>query len=595
MELFQNVPKRIFDLLPIYENRYGSGKEIVAGKENGAWRRYTIKETIEIVNNISFGLLQLGIRKDDKVAFVSRNCPEWNFVDWAIQQIGAIGVPLYPTISESEYKHNLEHSESKLLFIYGNDIYRKVKNVIPEIKSLQAVYSFRPVEGMKELSELIELGKANADAEKLEALKAAVSEEDVATIIYTSGTTGVPKGVMLTHSNLVSDMLCLDALFTADTSTVILSYLPLSHIYERETLYSYYNLGASVYYAENMGTIVDNIAEVKPDLFASIPRLLEKIHYRIVTKGHKLKGIKKHIFNWALNLGYNYDECGDNNVWYKLQQKIADKLVYKQLRQVLGGNLKLIIVGGAAIQPRLAKLFTAMGIYILEGYGLTETSPVIAVNSLVTGNIKIGTVGHPVKAAKVKISDEGEILVKGPIVMKGYYKAPEMTAEVIDEEGYFHTGDRGLIDHEGFLRITGRVKEIFKTSMGKYISPVAIENKFLESPFFNSIMVIGEGQKFAAAFIVPNFEHLRSWCKTKEIKYTTDAEMIQNKEVVDRIKKEVETYNKQLGDYERIMKFELLKSDWSIDDGEMTGTMKMKRSTILARHQDLVEKIYGNN
>jgi Long-chain acyl-CoA synthetases (AMP-forming) len=592
MELYQNVPQRVFDLLPKYEKEFGPEKEIVAGKDNGEWKRYTIHETLEIVDNISYGMLKLGIKRGDNIVLVSRNCPEWNFIDWAIQQIGAVCIPLYPTISESDYKYNLKHSEAKMIFIYGNDIYRKIANILPEVKSLQGLYSIKPVEGFSLLSELMELGQQNVNPQLLKKTKASVLPSDLATIIYTSGTTGIPKGVMLTHTNLISNMMCLDALFPANKDTVLLSYLPLSHIYEREVIYSYMNMGAIVYYAESLGTIVENIGEVKPTVFASIPRLIEKIHYKTISKGQKMKGISKTIFFKALELGYRYDECGNNSCLYRIQQKIADKLVYSKLRSIFGGRLEFIILGGAAIQPRLAKLFSAMKIPIMEGYGLTETSPVVAVNSPISEKVKIGTVGHPVQNVEVRISDEGEILVKGPSVMKGYYKSPEQTAEMIDKDGWFHTGDKGLFDEQGFLKITGRLKEIFKTSMGKFISPTVIENMFLESPFINSIMVVGEGRKFAAALIVPNFEHLRSWCKIKMIPYSTDAEMVKSKVIIMRMRKEIDKYNKQLGDYERIMKFELLNADWSIDKGEMTGTMKMKRNAIQENHQHLIDKLY---
>ena len=597
MNVYENVPARVFDLLPKLSKEFGADKKLLVGKENGVWRPYTVQEVQNLSDTVSYGLLKLGIQKGDRVAFVSRNCPEWHILDFAIQQIGAIGVPLYPTISEEDYKYNLILSESKYLFIYGKDIYRKIERILTDIPTLQGVYSFREVDAdnVKLWDEVIELGKQNVDIERLEAARKQVEPSDIATIIYTSGTTGGQKGVMLTHDNFITDMECLDAWFKADANTKLLSYLPLSHIFEREVCYSFMNLGAVIYYAESLGAIVDNIGEIKPNVFASIPRLIEKIHYKVITKGQKMKGLSKSIFFWALNLGYRYDDSGNNSIFYKIQQKIADLLVYSKLRKVLGDELDVIIVGGAAIQPRLARLFTAMGIPICEGYGLTETSPVISVNSLVTGKVKIGTVGQPIQNVEVKISEEGEILARGPIIMKGYYKDPELTAEAIEADGWFHTGDKGLIDEDGFLKITGRVKEMFKTSMGKYVSPAAVENKLLESPFFSTIMVIGEGQKFAAALIVPNFEHLRSWCKIKGITYTTDAEMVKEKVIVDRMRKEVDKYNKSLGDYERVMKFELIAADWGIDTGEMTGTMKLKRSAIAEKYKDIIDKIYGNS
>ncbi len=592
MDLYLNVPERIFDLLPKYEKEFGSDKVMLAGKENGKWRPYTISETIAIVDAISLFLLNAGIKKNDKIALASRNCPEWNFIDWAIQQVGAVPVPLYPTISQEDYIYDLNHSEARMLFVFGNDIYHKLHPIKDELQFIEQVISIRPTEGLTSLQEVIRIGNEKGDRTLLETAKSAVSKDDVASIIYTSGTMGTPKGVMLTHHNMSSNIMNLDVLFPADHNTVLFSYLPLSHIFEHEVVLAFMNLGASVHYTESMGSIVNDIGEVQPTIFDSIPRLVEKFHDRMLLTGSKMKGFKKNIFFWAINLGYRYDECHQNSFFYELKRKVADKLVYRKLRAIFGGNVQFIIVGGAAIQPRLAKLFTAMGIPVMEGYGLTETSPVIAVNSPVTKKIKIGTVGEPLQNLSVKISSEGEILVKGPSVMLGYYKDPEQTAQVIDAEGYFHTGDRGIIDKDGFLKLTGRIKEIFKTSMGKYISPSLVENKLLESPFINSAVVVGENQKFAAALIIPDFEQLREWCTQQQIAYSFDSEMIKEKVIIKKIRDEINVCNQSLGEYERVMRFELLPTEWSLEKGEITGTLKVRRSVITEHYKDLIENMF---
>ena len=591
MVTYDGAPLRTFDLLPKLEKEYGKSKTILAAKENGEWRVYTVEEALQLMNRVSRALMALGIQKGDRVALASRNCPHWNFIDWAIQQVGAVTVPLYTTISENDYKYNINHSESKLLFIYGQDIYRKIERIQAELPTVQKIVSIKPVEGLMSLEELMPLGET-VTPERLQAAKDCVDRHDMATVIYTSGTTGTPKGVMLTHENLTSNTKCLGQLFYVDKTTRFFSYLPLSHIFERQVVMAYMNRGATVYYAENMATILNDINEVKPHVFTTIPRLLEKVHASVLLKGSKMKGMEKKIFDWAINLGYEFNDKHQNSVLYNLKLRVADKLVYSKVRETLGNHLEVIILGGATIQPKISKLLTAMKMPVMEGYGLTETSPVIAVNSPVTKHIKIGTVGFPVDNVDVKISEEGEILVKGSTVMKGYFKSPETTAEVIDSEGYFHTGDKGLIDEEGFLRLTGRVKEIFKTSMGKYISPSLVENTMLESPFINSIMVVGEGQKFAAALIVPNFEQVRMWCKSQQLHFDSDLEMIKDKNVVGLFRKEVDTLNKRLGDYERVMRFELLPTDFSAEKGEVTSTMKIRRNVIAEHYKSQIENLF---
>lgn len=591
MVQYDGAPMRTFDLLPKLEGEYGKSKTILAAKENGEWRVYTIAEATSCIDRISKALLVLGIQKGDRIAIASRNCPQWNFIDWAIQQVGAVTVPLYTTISENDYKYNISHSEAKLLFIYGQDIFRKIERIQADIPTVQKIITIKPVEGLTSLEELMAMGDS-FKPEQLQAAKDQVDRFDVATVIYTSGTTGTPKGVMLTHDNLTSNTKCLGMLFYVTEKTRFFSYLPLSHIFERQVVMAYMNRGATVYYAENMATILNDLNEVKPHVFTTIPRLLEKVHASILLKGSKMKGIEKRIFDWAIDLGYEFNDRHRNSLLYNMKLRIADKLVYAKVREGLGNEIEVIILGGATIQPKISKLLTAMKMPVMEGYGLTETSPVIAVNSPVTKNIKIGTVGFPVDNVDVKISEEGEIWVKGSTVMKGYFKSPETTAEVIDSEGYFHTGDKGVIDEEGFLRLTGRVKEIFKTSMGKYISPSLVENKMLESPFINSIMVVGEGQKFAAALIVPNFEQVRVWSKEHDLSFNNDIEMIQNKEVVNLFRKEVDALNKSLGDYERVMRFELLPADFSAEKGEVTSTMKIRRNVIAEHYKTQIETLF---
>lgn len=585
---------RIFDLLPHYQEKYIPKPDAIAGKENGEWVKYSIDQMRTIVDEISYGLLALGVGKHDKVATISPNVPEWNFIDMAVLQIGAIHVPVYPTISESDYKYILNHSEVKVAFILGADLYRKIKHILPEVPQLQNIYTFRPVEEVNHLSKLIEIGKANANPEKLKEIKDSIAPYDTATIIYTSGTTGNPKGVMLSHHNLLSNVSAVYRFFPIDQTNKALSYLPLCHVYERTNIYIYLYLGVSVYYAENMATIADNIREISPEILTTVPRLLEKVYDKIMAKGMKLKGLQKQIFFWAHDLGLNYKENGKNSLFYKIQLHIANKLVFSKWREALGGKMRVIVSGGAAIQPRLIKVFTAAKIPVLEGYGLTETSPVIAVNTLEPGGTMFGTVGAVINNVEVLISPEGEILVKGPNVMQGYFKDPELTNTAIDEQGWFHTGDVGLIESSGHLRITGRIKEIFKTSMGKYVSPALIENKFKESPFIDSIMVIGENQKFATALIVPNFDYLRTWCVIKEINYTSDSEMIMNKEVRTRFRKEIEHYNSFFGDYEQIKKFDLTDHEWTVQSGELTANLKLKRSFITSKYDANINQLYNN-
>lgn len=583
--------KRIFDLLPRYEESFKIKDDALAGKVNKKWVKHSIQEFRQKADNISYALMQMGIGKDDKIATISSNRPEWNFVDFGVLQIAAVHVPVYPTISEADYRYILQHSDVKIVFIEDLNLYRKIKHILPEIENKIEVFSFNHIDGVKHLDDLIAFGADNKDSDKLDEVMAAVESNQLATMIYTSGTTGNPKGVMLSHKNIISNVLALYHIFPVDDSSKAVSYLPLCHVYERTNIYIYLYLGVSIYYAENMATIADNLREVKPEILTTVPRLLEKVYDKIITKGRKLTGISKQLFFWAVRLGEKY-EYDDRSFLYNARLKIADKLIFIKWREALGGNMRAVISGGAAIQPRLARVFNAAGIPLVEGYGMTETAPVIAVNTFEYGKRKVGTVGPPVSCNEVKISERGEILVKGDNVMLGYFKDDKMTQETI-VDGWMHTGDQGIIDEDGILKITGRVKEIFKTSMGKYISPVLLENKIKESPFVDQIMVVGENQKFAAALIVPSFEHLKSWCKIKEIEYPSNAEIIKVKRIKDRYKKEIACFNTNFGDTEKIKKFELIDHEWTIDTGEITPNLKLKRNTLHEKYDYLIKKIFG--
>ncbi len=583
--------KRLFDILPYYETTFKPKEDVLAGKQNGKWVKYDIKTIRELADNISYGLLKLGIKKGDKIATISPNRPEWNIIDMAILQIGAVHVPVYPTISENDYKYILAHSEVKYIFVSGWDLYRKIKHIVPNIATVEGVYTFKHFDDIPHLQELVKLGKENSVPDKLEEVKSGIDEADVATIIYTSGTTGNPKGVMLSHKNILGNVMNLYHIFPVDETSRAVSYLPLCHVYERTNIYILLYLGVSIYYAESMGTIAQNIQEVKPHLLTTVPRLLEKVYDKILAKGRALKPVPRWLFFRAVALGEQF-EYGIKNPVFQAQRKFFDKLIFAKWREALGGNMRVVVSGGAAIQPRLVKVFNTAGIPLLEGYGMTETSPVIAVNTFGPGEAKVGTVGLPLKNMQVKISERGEILVKGNSVMVGYYKNPELTRETV-VDGWMHTGDKGEIDKNGLLKITGRVKEIFKTSMGKYISPQLIENKFKESSFIDQIIVIGENQKFAAALIVPDFEYLRSWCHEKEISFSTNNDMIKHPEIIKRFKKEVNSYNKHFGDTEKIKKFELLDHEWTIETGEITANLKLKRSYIHKKYAAVINRIFN--
>jgi long-chain acyl-CoA synthetase len=585
--------KRLFDILKKQEEELRL-TDALAAKENGEWRKYSSDEFYEKASLISYGLLVMGLKRDDKVAIVSNNRPEWNIVDMGMQQIGLIDVPIYPTLSDTEYRFILNDCDAKMIFVSDENLFKKISGIKSAVTSLTEIYSFDKIAGAKHWSEVLSTGEKNKNETLLQQCKDSIKTDDVVTLIYTSGTTGNPKGVMLTHANLLSNVLACEDLPPVAKGAVALSFLPLCHVYERMLTYLYMYLGVRIYYAESMEKIVDNLKEVHPDVFSTVPRLLEKVYDRILAKGKELKGIKRALFFWALNLGLRYELHGENGWWYETQLKLANKLIFSKWREALGGNVKAIVSGGAALQPRLARVFWSAKIVVLEGYGLTETSPVIAVNNTMKKNaVQFGTVGPVIPGVQVKFADDGEILCKGPNVMKGYFNRPDLTAEVIDKDGWFHTGDIGLLEENRFLKITDRKKEIFKTSGGKYIAPQAIENKFKESLFIEQLMVIGENQKFASALIVPAFAHLKLWCEEKGIPWSTNEVMIRNPEVIARLKKEVEEYNLNFGQTEQIKRFELVSKEWTPDSGDLTPTLKLKRKIIAERNKVLIEKIYS--
>ncbi len=584
---------RVFDLLP-YQLHQFPKKDAVANKVAGKWVEYSTEEFIHKANCISLGLIKLGIKKDDKVAIVSFNRPEWNFVDYGIQQVGAVSVPMYPTITEEDYKYIFTDAKVKLVFVSNQDLYNKVKGAVQNLPEVEKIYTFDEVSGALNWTEVVKLGE-NENIEVLDTFKNAVSPEDILTLIYTSGTTGNPKGVMLTHHNLVFNFKACMPLMPVNQEHKALSFLPLCHVYERMLNYLYTYCGVSIYYAESLETISDNLKEVHPHIFVSVPRLLEKVYDKIYAKGQDLKGITKFLFFWALDLGLKYELGKEQGWWYNVQLKLANKIIFNKWREALGGNVRAIVSGGAAMQPRLGKVFWAANIPVMQGYGLTETSPVISVNRCDPFNNKIETVGLILEGVEVKIAEDGEILTRGPHIMKGYYNKPELTAEVIDPHGWFHTGDIGEMIEGKYLKITDRKKEMFKTSGGKYISPQQMENKFKESVVIEQIIVVGDGEKFPSALIVPNFVELKKYCEFKNIVYSSDQEMIKDKNVLDKFQREMDELNEYFAQYERVKKFVLIDKPWTIEGGELTAKLSLKRKVIVNKYKDVIESFYQHS
>lgn len=587
--------KRLFDF-PYYQLENLPREDALVTKYAGTWTKTSTQEYIDKANAISRGLLRLGVDTGDKVALISMtNRTEWNICDIGILQLGAQDVPIYPTISEDDYAYVLNHSESKYCFVSCQEVLDKINKIKDQVPSLQGVYSFDSIDGCDNWTKVLELGAEDSNQNEVQKRMDAVKESDLATLIYTSGTTGRPKGVMLSHSNIVSNAInSATRLPIIEGSAKALSFLPVCHIYERMLMYMYQYTGTGIYFAESLETISDNLKEVKPQVMTAVPRLLEKVYDKIIAKGTDLTGIKKKLFFWAVSLGLKWKPYGQNGAFYEFKLKIARKLIFSKWQEALGGNLQAIASGSAALQPRLARVFNAAGCPVFEGYGLTETSPVVSVNDMRNGGLRIGTVGKMLPDTEVKIAEDGEILVKGPQVMMGYYKDPEKSAEVL-KDGYFHTGDIGEIDADGFLKITDRKKEMFKTSGGKYIAPQLIENVMKQSRFIEQIMVIGDGEKMPAALIQPNFEFIADWNERKEKGLPSDpAALIKEEVLIKRIQKEVDRYNERFGKWEMIKKFELTPDVWSIEDGHLTPTMKMRRKIIKEKYMDLYNKIYGH-
>lgn len=585
---------RIFDF-PYYQLEKYPLTDALVLKVNGNWIKTSTQEYVDKANTISRALLRMNIQKNDKIAVISTtNRTEWNILDVGVLQTGAQNVPIYPTISAEDYEYILNHSDSKYCFVSDAEILAKVNSIKKNVPNLIEVYSFDEIENCKNWKELFDLGKDATNQTEVEERKNSVDTEDLATIIYTSGTTGRPKGVMLSHKNIISNVLNSASRIPFQAgNTRALSFLPICHIFERMVLYLYQYYGVSIYFAESIEKLSDNLKEVCPQVITVVPRLIEKVYAKIYAKGAELTGIKKSLFFWALDLGIKYEPYGANGFWYELQLKIARKLIFSKWKEGLGGQLNLMVSGSAALQPRLSKIFAAAEIPVMEGYGLTETSPVIAVNDMRNHGFRAGTVGKPIENVEVKIASDGEILFKGPNLMMGYYKDEELTNQVI-ENGYFHTGDIGHIDADGFLKITDRKKEMFKTSGGKYIAPQMIENAMKQSNFIEQIMVIGDGEKMPAAFIQPSFEYLTNWAKKKKINIgTSPKEIATNQTVIDKIAAEVDKINLKFGNWEKIKQFELTPEVWSVESGHLTPTMKLKRKIILEKYQNLYAKIYA--
>lgn len=581
--------KRLFDLISNYQKEFS--KEImVAGRSKNGWKTYSTQEFVEIVDNISKGLLAKGIQKGDRIALMSGNRPEWNFIDFACNQLGVATVPLYPTLSNQDLIYILNDAGAKLLFVSNEELAKKADLALKENNQELEVFTFDDIQDRKNYLEVLGLGKQNN--QDLQSHRDAVQPEDLLTLIYTSGTTGKPKGVFLSHNNIISNVEACNHLVT-DEYKKALSFLPLCHIFERMVVYLYLSKGVQIYYAENLDNIVVDINDVKPDLFTTVPRVLEKVFDKVVEKGKNLTGIKKSLFFWALNLGLRYQEPKKNSGFYNFQLGIARKLIFSKWKDALGGNIKLIISGGAALQERLARVFWAAGIKVLEGYGLTETSPVIAVNSWKEEDVKFGTVGRVLDNLDVKIAQDGEILVKGPSVTSGYYHNDEATKEAFTEDGYLHTGDIGELTPDGFLRITDRKKEMFKTAGGKYVAPQVLENKLMESTLIAQVMVIGENQRFPAALIVPAYEELEKYANHKGISFSSKEDLIKNSDILSKYEQVISQAMANFGHWEQVKKFKLLPKEWTIDAGELTPKLSLKRKVILQKNEEVIKSIYS--
>ena len=586
--------KRLFDF-PYYQLAQQNLPDALNTKKNGKWIATSTQEYIDKANALSRGLLRLGVQPNDKIAVISMtNRTEWNICDIGILQLGAQNVPIYPTISMEDYAYVLNHSEATYCFVSCTEVLEKVQAIKDQVPSLKEVYSYDKLGSCKNWSEVLELGADDSNQDEVEQLKAQVKEDDLATLIYTSGTTGRPKGVMLSHKNIVSNALASSTrLPISDGNVRSLSFLPVCHIYERMLMYLYQYRSVSIYFAESLETISDNLKEIKPVVMTAVPRLLEKVYDKIIAKGADLTGIKKKLFFWAVDIGLKYEPYGQNGWLYERKLALARKLIFSKWQEALGGNLELIASGSAALQPRLARVFNAAGMGIMEGYGLTETSPVISVNDMRDGGFRIGSVGKILPEQEVVIAHDGEITIKGPNVMLGYYKDSEKTDEVL-KDGYFHTGDIGEIDADGFLKITDRKKEMFKTSGGKYVAPQLLENRLKQSRFIEQVMVVGEGEKMPAALIQPNFEFVYDWAEKQGIQIAENDDITTNNQVVAQFQREIDDANESFAKWEKVKQFRLTPDVWSIDDGHLTPTMKLRRKIIKGMYEKLYNDIYGH-
>ena len=589
--------KRLFDF-PYYQLENYPQEGALVSKVNGTWVKTSTQQYIDQANAISRGLIKLGVKANDKVAIISMtNRTQWNICDIGILQTGAQDVPIYPTISEQDYEYVLNHSESKYVFVSCKEVLDKINKIKANVPTLLGVYSFEDIDGCDSWQEVITLGNDNQDLQQeVQKRMDAVHEDDLATLIYTSGTTGRPKGVMLSHKNIACNAKHSKGRLPIEMGkSKALSFLPVCHIYERMLLYMYQYCGVSIHFAESLETISDNLKEIHPEVMTAVPRLLEKVYDKIIAKGADLTGVKKKLFFWAVDLGLQWEPYGQNGWVYETKLKVARKLIFSKWQEALGGNLKAIASGSAALQPRLARVFNAAGCPVMEGYGLTETSPVVTVNDMRDGGFRIGSVGKALPDTEVKIAEDGEILIKGPQVMQGYYKDPEQTAEVL-KNGYFHTGDIGEIDSDGFLKITDRKKSMFKTSGGKYVAPQLIENAMKQSSFIEQILVVGDGEKMPAALIQPNWEWIKQWSSIKGNDISQDTAIAcKDEKLISRIQQEIDFHNEGFGNWEKVKTFQLTPDLWSIEAGHLTPTMKSKRKVIKEMYKDLYEKLYGRS
>lgn len=584
--------ERIFDILNRYQEVYPDQTVAFGGKVGKEWVTYSPQDYIDKINKVSYALIHLGIKKGDKVGIIATNRPEWNILDMAIMQIGAITVPIYPTLTASDYLYILNHAEVTMVILEGAELMGKVLSIREEAPRLRYLYTFIDRKELPYFDQLIEMGEEHPSEEELKQRKDSIQSSDCSTIIYTSGTTGTPKGVMLSHSNIVNQFLNLYQT-PAPWSKTAFSFLPLCHAYERMLVFLYQYLGMSVYYAQNLGTIGDNIKEVKPTMMSAVPRMLDKIYDKIYTSGNNMPTLSKMIFRWALKLATRYKIQDYERTWYyNMKHRIADRLVYAKIRNNIGGNFDIVVSGAASLQPRIASFFSAIGMPVYEGYGLTETSPVIAVSNRDRDGRASGTVGMPLPGIEVKIAENGEVCCRGHNVMMGYYKDEALTKSVIDQDGWFRTGDIGMINEKGQLILTGRLKSLFKTSFGKYINPQVIEDKVSESPFVEHIVVVGEGEKFAAALIKPDFDFLKQWCLRHDIIFVSEEEAVKDEQIIKRYSREIDKYNQFFGDTEKIRKFELISDEWSQHTDLLTPTLKVKRKKVELQYQEVIQKLF---